>query len=63
MKPNEKKDVMAIYASDYFIPNFLNGLKHSNVFFTKSKYLNAIVISIYTLSDMLDKHTLTERVN
>lgn len=63
MKNNEKKDIMDIYGSDYFIPNFLNGLKHSSVFFTKSRYLNAIVISIYTLSDMLDKHTLTERVN
>lgn len=48
--------------SNEFFPLLLNGLKKSNVFFLKSRYLNTLVLSVYTISDMFQPRLLMERV-
>ena len=41
----------------------LIGLKTSNVFFLKNRYLNMLILSIYTLSELLPPSVVTDRVS
>jgi hypothetical protein len=63
MPPAMRGDLVQILSSSNFIQNMLNGLKTSRVFYLKSRYLNTLILSIYTISDLLPAQVLTERVS
>lgn len=63
MSPIQRKELVQVLCSSNFIQNMLNGLKTSRVFYLKSRYLNTLILSIYTVSDLIPAAVLTERVS
>ncbi|CAD8140880.1 unnamed protein product [Paramecium pentaurelia] len=62
LSQQHRNELIDLYEQPSFFNNLMIGLQSSKVFFLKQRYLNTIVVGVYSISQLLTPKILTEKI-
>ncbi|CAD8055261.1 unnamed protein product [Paramecium sonneborni] len=62
LSQQHRNELIVLYEQPQFFQNLMVGLQSSQVYFLKQRYLNTIVVGVYSISQLLPPRIITEKI-